>query len=352
MVRRDGRAVHVGRPLAAGPRKLQKPQIRLFDYSSAQVQEKEITDPAEIRGYLDSESVTWIDVQGLGDEQVLNQLATIFELHPLALEDVLTAQQRPKTETYEKQQMVLTRLVMMEDHHLRSEQVSMFIGPNYVLTFQETYGDCLDPLRERIRRAKGQVRKMGADYLAYAILDSIIDGYYPVLEHYQDELNDLEEQVVTQATPTTLAKLRHVIRDLLSLRQGLWPERDAINVLIRDESPLLTPAVRVYMRNCYDHVVGLVDMLETYHQLSLGLMEVYVSSVSNRLNEVMKVLTIIATIFMPLSFLASVYGMNFHTTSPWNMPELTWQFGYLFFWMLCLLLAGGMLIYFKRRRWM
>jgi magnesium transporter len=236
---------------------------------------------------------------------------------------------------------------------LESEQISIFVGKNFVLTFQEREGDCFEPVRERIRAGRGRIRKEGPDYLTYAIIDAVVDNYFPILEHYGERIEGLEAEVITSTTDETIAKIHDIKRDLLSLRRAIWPKREALSALSREPQPVFSDETRVYLRDCYDHTVQLMDMVETYRELASGLMDVYLTSVSNRMNEVMKVLTIIATIFIPLGFVAGVYGMNFNQeTSAFNMPELGWKYGYLYCLGLMAVIAAGLLVYFRRKGWL
>lgn len=325
-----------------------KPVIKLFDYGPEHLEERELSDLSEIAPYLDKDSVTWIDVQGLGDEDVLRGLGELFNIHPMALEDVVNVPQRPKAEVYPDHEFVITRMAMVHpEGGLDTEQVSIFLGRNYVLTLQERYGDCFDPVRKRIQQGKGLMRKSGSDYLAYALIDVIIDHYYPVLEEFGEHLEQLEDELVAQPGPATLHRIHQVKRDLITLRRAIWPQRDMVNTLLReDDSELISEKVRVYLRDCYDHAIQIMDVVETYRELAAGMLDVYLSSISNRMNEVMKVLTIIATIFIPTTFIAGVYGMNFE----W-MPELKWAWGYPAAWIAMLAVAGGMIYYFRRLGW-
>jgi magnesium transporter len=327
--------------------KAAQPTLRLFDYGPDYVEERELADPQEVMPYLEKDSVTWLDVQGLGDEQVLRKLGEIFHIHPLALADVVNVPQRPKVEEYPHHEFIITRMAMLQpEGGLDTEQVSLFIGKNYLLTLQERYGDCFDPVRKRIQTGKGLIRKAGPDYLGYALIDVIIDHYYPLLEEFGEHLERLEDDVVAKPGSETLHQIYKVKRELLTLRRAIWPQRDMVNSLIRDESVLISEQVRVYLRDCYDHAVQIMDVVETYRELAGGLLDVYLSSVSNRMNEVMKVLTIIATIFIPTSFIAGIYGMNFE----W-MPELKWAWGYPAVWTIILSVVGGMIYFFKRLGW-
>jgi magnesium transporter len=331
------------------------PVIDLIDYNQTDVTHKQVATPEECIPYLDSDSVSWVDVQGLGSENILQRIGQVFKLHPLILEDVVNVPQRPKVEEYEDQLVIIARMVMPKESGVGfySEQVSFVLGKHYLLTVQEEpEHDCFEQVRVRIRNNKGTLRKHGADYLAYTLIDAIIDGFFPVLEDYGERIEELEEEVVTNPTRQTLEKIYRIRRDLLNLRRSIWPQRDAINSLIRDGSDLISDHVQVYLRDCYDHAIQVLDMVETYRELTSGLMDVYLSAVSNRMNEIMKLLTVISSIFIPLTFVAGIYGMNFNTEiSPWNMPELNWYWGYP----LCLAsmaaIATGLVYFFWRRGW-
>lgn len=317
------------------------PVIVLIDYNEDKAMRQELETPEECTAYLDTVSVSWVDVKGLGSEDILQRLGAVFNLHPLVLEDVVNVPQRPKVEEHGDQLLIIARMVTLreDDSTFESEQVSLILGKHYLLTVQEEPRyDCFGPIRERIRTAKGAIRKSGPDYLAYALIDSIIDGFFPVLEAYGEQLEALEDEVVANPNRATLQKIHDIKRELLTLRRAIWPQRDAINALIRDGSELLSNEVLVYLRDCYDHAIQVLDMVETYREVASSLMDVYLSSVSNRMNEIMKFLTVISAIFIPLTFIAGVYGMNFNAEkSPLNMPELNWYFGYP----LCLGLMGA-----------
>jgi magnesium transporter len=330
------------------------PIIFLIDYREESAMRVKIDEPEDCKPYLDTESVSWVDVQGLGSENVLQRLGEVFNLHPLMLEDVVNVPQRPKVEEYPEQLLLIVRMATLKEDgkSFSSEQVSFILGQHYLLTVQEEPEyDCFGPVRDRIRTNKGIIRGQGADYLAYALIDAVIDGFFPVLEAYGENLEDLEDEVVAHPNRQTLEKIHHLKRDLLSLRRAIWPQRDAINSLIRDGNPLISEEVRVYLRDCYDHIVQVLDMVETYRELASSLMDVYLSSVSNKMNEVMKVLTIISTIFIPLTFIAGVYGMNFDPTKSGNMPELEMPYAYLICWGVMLTIALLLIYYFKRRGW-
>lgn len=328
------------------------PKMQLIAYGPDAIVEKTIQDPQIIREHVDKWPVLWINVDGLGDAATIQMLGNIFGLHRLALEDVVNVYQRPKVEQFQHHTFIVARMVEMQES-LQTEQLSIFLGRSFVLTFQERPGDCFDLVRERIRKAGGRIRSAGPDYLAYALLDAIIDEYFPVMEKMGERLEDLEEQVVVRPAHPIVSQIHEIKRGLLSLRRAIWPLREAVNSLFRDSTPLIKEETKIYLRDCYDHTVQIIDLLENYRDLASSLMEVYLSSINNRLNEVIKFLTIFTTIFSPLTFIAGVYGMNFHTEkSAWNMPELTWRLGYPAALGTMLLIAVVMLLYFKRRGWL
>lgn len=338
------------------PKNAAPPVIVLIDYSDDKAVRLQIDKPEECAPYLDTESVSWVDVKGLGSEDILLRLGRVFSLHPLVLEDVVNVPQRPKVEEYDQQLLIIARMVVLKESGsgFYSEQVSFILGKHYLLTVQEEpEHDCFDMVRDRIRTTKGTICKRRADYLAYALLDAIIDGFFPILEVYGEEIEELEDEVVASPNRQTLEKIHNVKRELLTLRRSIWPLRDAINSLIRDSSTdLISDDVRIYLRDCYDHTVQVLDMVETYRELAASLMDVYLSSVSNRMNEIMKVLTVISTIFIPLTFIAGVYGMNFNPDkSPMNMPELNWYWGYPLCWAVMIAIAIILILFFKRKGW-
>jgi magnesium transporter len=337
-------------PLHAPP-----PVIVLIDYSEANAFRQEVETPEELTPHLDSESVSWVDVKGLGSEEILQRLGKVFSLHPLVLEDVVNVPQRPKVEEHADQLLLIARMVTLRDDErsFESEQVSFILGRHYLLTVQEEPRyDCFGPIRERIRTCKGAIRRSGPDYLAYALLDSIIDGFFPVLEVYGEQLEDLEDEVVVKPTRQTLQQIHDLKRELLTLRRAIWPQRDAINSLIRDGSDLISDEVRIYLRDCYDHTIQVLDMVETYREVASSLMDVYLSSVGNKMNEIMKFLTVISAIFIPLTFIAGVYGMNFNTEkSSYNMPELNWFLGYPACIGLMVIIAIALVTFFWKRGW-
>lgn len=326
--------------------------IRVIAYGPDQLHEETIKEPEGIVDFLGQWPVTWVDVTGLGDAGIIQKLGELFNIHPLALADVVHVHQRAKVEEYDHQIFIVSRMITLKDGHLDSEQLSLFLGKNFVVTFQERSGDCLDPVRERIRKGTGRIRGCGADYLTYAVLDAVIDHYFPVLEAYGEQLESLEDRVILRPDSELISQVHEIKRQLLAIRRAIWPKREAMNALMRGETPLVTDETRIYLRDCYDHTIQIIDLLENYREIASGLTDLYLSSLSNRMNEVMKVLAIFATIFIPLTFVAGIYGMNFDTErSPWNIPELKWYLGYPFALGLMAIIAVVMLFYFRKKGW-
>jgi magnesium transporter len=331
------------------------PDIVLIDYSSDRANHISNMTPEACAQYMETDSVSWVDVKGLGSENILQRLGKVFGLHPLVLEDIVNVPQRPKIEDYTQQLVIITQMVVPKPsgEGFWLEQVSIVVGKNYVLTVQEhPEKDCLRPVRRRIRFNKGSIRDMGSDYLAYALWDAIIDGFFPVLEIYGEKIEDLEDEVIFNPSNQSLAQIYQVKRELLALRRAIWPQRNALNTLIRDGSNMIDPEILVFLRDCYDHTVQIIDIIETYRELASSLTDIYLSAISNKMNEVMKLLTVISSIFIPLTFIAGIYGMNFDPdVSPFNMPELEWYWGYPFCWALMLITAGFLVYFFWRRGW-
>lgn len=332
-----------------------KPEIKVVDYNAFQIEEKGCENPRDVIPYLTDgvESITWIDVHGLGDELVVRELGEIFSLHPLTLEDVVHVGQRAKTEEFEGHRFVIARMVeLTDDDTVRTEQLSIFLGQSFLVTFQEFPGDCFDPIRERLRRGRGLLRKSGPDFLMYSLLDATIDHYFPVMERYGEILEELEDEVALRPRPELLAKIHKTKLELLTIRRAIWPLRDVVNTLLRDESDLIKPETRTHLRDCYDHAVQVMDMIETFRELASGLLDIYMSSVANRTNDVMKVLTVVTTVFTPLTFIAGVYGMNFDPeVGRLSMPELKWRYGYVTCLMFMACMGLAMLSYFWRKGW-
>ncbi|MDA0220761.1 MAG: magnesium/cobalt transporter CorA [Proteobacteria bacterium] len=327
------------------------PSIHVACYDSEAIEEFDDIDVAGAIALRGRRRVVWIDVAGLADVSVIEQIGQAFGLHSLAMEDVVNAHQRPKVDDFENTVFMVARMLVPE-RGVETEQVSLFLGSDFLITFQERPGDCLQPVRERMRREHTKLRQSGPDYLAYALIDAVIDGYYPVLEAYGEQIEQLEDEVLADPRPSQIDRLHQVKRDLLALRRAVWPTREMVHAMERDDSPLVSDTTRIYLRDCYDHAIQLMDVVETYREIASGLLDVYLSSMSAKMNEVMKVLTIIATIFIPLSFVVGLYGMNFDTSSPWNMPELHYRYGYPAVLLFMAIAAGGLIVWFKRRGWL
>ena len=328
-----------------------KPSIHIMAFGPEGSEEHDVTQATAVAGYVGRLPVTWINVDGLGDAGVIQALGDAFGIHRLALEDVVHTDQRPKVEEFENHLLVIAR--MPRGTAGATEQFSMFVGSNYVLTFQETAGDSFDPVRERIRSARTRIAGSGTDYLAYALIDALIDGYFGVVEPIGERLDRLEESVLERPAQATVEEIQNVKSLLNGLRRVALPNREVTRALLREDTEFVSPRSRTYLRDANDHATQIVEMVESYRELCSDLMGVYLSSLSNKMNEIMKVLTIIATVFIPLSFVAGIYGMNFNSElSPWNMPELSWYLGYPFAVGLMLAIAVGFFIYFRRKDWL
>jgi magnesium transporter len=338
-----GTLVHVGE------RKVEQPKIAVMDYDETRLEEKTIESVEECFPFRDSPSVTWINVEGLHDVGVIEKLGAHYNLHPLILEDILNTAERPKMEDYEETIFLLLKIFVPRNGNNddRIQQVSLILGSNFVLSFQEKDNGIFDGLKDRIRKGKGRVRKAGADYLAYAIIDGIVDSYFGELERLGDAIESLETELVSNPKRETLQKIHGLKREMIYLRKAIWPLREVINGLERLETPLIKATTDIFLRDVYDHAVQIIDSVETSRDILSGMVETYLSSVSNRMNEIMKVLTIISTIFIPLTFVAGIYGMNFAF-----MPELQWRWGYPLIWVIMIAVAGVMIGYFKRKKWL
>jgi len=324
-----------------------KSVLRVLSYDAETIEEHDSPNLEGIRELKDTGRRLWVDVQGLGDEKLLRGLAELFAIHPLALEDVANVPVRPKTESYDRQLLVIAQMPRStDDLELSVRQVSVVIGRDYLLTFQEGREDALEPVRKRLKVQNSLIRKSSSDYLGYAILDTIVDTYYPVVESMGTRIEELEERVLADASPETLRELNSIKGQLLALRRAITPQREAVNKLIRDENELVSQTVRTYLRDTYDHVVQTTEAVENARELVNGLINTYLTVISNRMNEVMKTLTIVASIFVPLTFMAGIYGMNFE-----NMPELQKRWAYPALLVLMTLTAGGMVLYFWRKGW-
>jgi len=336
-----------------------RPIVRVIAYNRDALIDRVIESLDELPGIIDAHAVTWIDVDQIHNAEAIMGLGTMLKLHRLTLEDAVTQHQRPKIEDYGEYLFIVTRIPHRRSEAgrigagIETEQNSMCLGRRFVVTFQQRDrpGDCFGPVRDRLAHGTSRMRELGADALVYALLDVTIDAYFPFLEELGERLDRLEEAVLASPGEALAQKIHLAKRDLIAIRRATWPLREAMAQVLREATPLISPGTRVYLRDCYDHAVQIIDLVETYRELGSGLMDVYLSTVSNRMNDAMRMLTTIATIFIPLTFIVGIYGMNFDTSSPLNMPELRWSFGYPAVMLLNLGIAVVMLVAFWRRGW-
>jgi magnesium transporter len=338
-----GSLIHIGEE------RTEKPKITVIDYDKDNYQERVVENVEECFPFKDYPTVSWINVDGIHQVDIVEKLGKHFGLHPLVMEDIVHTTQRPKMEDYDSYIYVVLKMLWFngDDADVKAEQVSIILGDNFVLSFQEIEGDTFNFVRERIRNSKGRIRQMGADYLAYALLDSIVDNYFIIIERFGEIIEDLEEELVENPMPGTLQNIHNLKKEMIYLRKSVWPLREVISGLDRSESDLIKETTFVFLKDIYDHTIQVADAIETYRDILSGILDVYLSSVSNKMNEVMKTLTIIATIFIPLTFLAGMYGMNFS-----YMPELGWKWGYPTVWIINILIFISMYLYFRRKNWL
>ncbi|MFC1913910.1 magnesium/cobalt transporter CorA [Chloroflexota bacterium] len=338
-----GTLVHVGE------RKVEKVKITILDYDEAQFEEKEAKTIEESFPFKDKPTVTWINIDGLHEVEIIEKLGSHFGLHPLLLEDILNTEQRPKMEDFGDYIFVVLKMLYSGENkgEIEAEQVSLILGSNFVISLQEREGDVFNPVRDRIRKNKGRIRKAGSDYLAYALLDAIVDNYFLILENVGEKIEDTEQQLASNPSPETLQYIRELKNEMIFLRKSIWPLRELINGLERCESTLIHESTGAYLRDVYDHTIQIIDTVESYRDMISGMVDLYLSSISNKMNEVMKVLTIFAAIFIPLGFLAGVFGMNFQ-----YMPGLEWHWGYPTLLAGMAIIGIGMLVYFRIKRWL
>ncbi len=345
----SGSLVHVGE------QKMKDTEITIMDFDEDHFEEKKVKDVKECKRYKDKTTTTWINIDGLHDIEKIEELGKFYGLHPLLMEDILNTYKRPKYEEFEDHLFLVLKMVYRDKKNgqIIKEQVSVVIGENFVLTFQEKSGDVFDPIRNRIKKEGSRIRSNKADFLAYTLIDAVVDNYFVVLEEFGERIENIESELIDNPEQETLYKIHNTKRDMITLRKSVWPLREVINGFLREDSHLIRDDTRIYLRDIYDHTIQVVDTIETNRDILSGLLDLYLSSISNRMNEVMKVLTIIATIFIPLTFVAGIYGMNFDPdASPLNMPELDWYLGYPITLFGMLIIAVVMVIYFRRKKWL
>jgi magnesium transporter len=324
-----------------------RPKIQLVCYDADHIEERDVDDVTTL-AHLGEDRVTWVNVRGLGDEAVLRQIAELFAIHPLALEDAVNVPQRASSTLYENQQVLIARVPMIaEDGSIDAPQVCLVLGHRSLITFQERPFGFFDPVRDRLRAGIGPIRKLGPDYLAYALIDLLVDRYYPIVQELSEQMEELEDEVIQHPLENSLAKIHQVQRKLVVLRRIGAPQREALATLLRDHSPLISDAVRVFLRDTHDHAAQIMEAVDSTRELGIGLVNLHLSNVSQRTNEVMKTLTLVASIFIPLSFLAGVYGMNFDEIPGIHRPE-----AFAIFVAVIVVIAGAMLWWFRRRGWL
>lgn len=338
-----GSLVHIG------DRKTDEVKISLIDYNSKNIIEKKCEKIEDCFQFKKKTSITWINIDGLHDTEVVEKIGKHYNIHPLTLEDILNTDQRPKIESTDSFIFLVLKMLRYDDieNRIVSEQISIIFGNSFVLSFQEKPGDVFDSIRNRIRNNKGRVRKQGADYLAYALIDSIVDNYFFILEKLGEKIEDLEFEVIDDPNPKTLQIIHDLRREIIDIRRSIWPLREVISWLLREETRLIRKTTNIFLRDLYDHTIQVIDTVETFRDIISSMFDIYMSSVSNKMNEVMKVLTIFAAIFIPLTFIAGVYGMNFE-----YMPELGWKYSYPLIWLVIIFVTVLMLVYFKKKKWL
>ena len=336
-----------GTVIYQGEARTEKVKISLIEYNETEFIEKEFYDLSECLHHVDPSMVKWMNVDGIHKVELIEAIGKKFNIHALTLEDVVNTKQRPKFEDYDNYVVSIMKMIYY-DTELHSEQLSVILMEGMVISFQEVHGgDAFDLIRARIRQGKGRIRKMGADYLAYALIDAVVDCYFNILEKIGDKIEFLEEELIADPSKETMQQLHYMKREMIFVRKAVWPMRELVNNMERSETKLIKPTTDIYLRDVHDHVVRVSDTVETYRDLLSGMMDIYLSSVSNRMNEVMKVLTIITTIFVPVTFIAGVYGMNFDF-----MPELHWKWGYPATWLVMLTIMISLVVYFRKRKWL
>lgn len=322
-------------------------RIRLIEYAESSFTEIQSPTLEHYKEALTNELNDWLDITGAYSPELLGNVGEIFGLHPLALEDVLNSGQRPKVDFHEKHVFIVLSLPYLQNNSIKLEQVSLFIGEHYVISFCSGSGEVLEPIRQRLRQHIGRLRNRSIGYLVYALVDVVIDSAFPLLEGVGEQIEALEDQILSCANQKDLNRLHDLKRELLLLRRNLWPQREVISRLLQHDGELINESLRPYFSDCYDHAVQIIDLIETYREMLGGMLDVYLSSLSNRMNDIMRILTIISTIFIPLTFLVGVYGMNFT-----NMPELHWHYGYFLLWGVMLSIAIGLLVLFRWKKWL
>jgi len=336
-----------GTVIYVGKEKPVKTTVNVISFNDNQIIEKEVKEIEESFSFKDKTMVTWINIDGLQQVDIIKKVGKEFNLHPLVLEDIANTGQRPKIEDFSNYIFAVLRMIHYTQEEIKTEQVSLLFSDNWVLSFQENRGDTFDSIRTRLRASESRIRKRGTDFLVYSLIDSIVDNYFVVLEKIGERIEEIEDELISNPVPETLKKLHDLKRAMILLRKSVWPLREVISRLERWDSKLIKKSTDIFLRDVYDHTIQVIDAIESFRDMLSGMLDIYLSSISNRMNEVMKVLTIIATIFIPLTLVAGIYGMNFK-----YMPELGWDGGYPFVLLFMLGIGVVMLFYFRRKKWL
>ncbi len=338
-----GTLIHIGE------RKTDRTRMKVVDYVSDRFTEQEIVNIDDAFALKDTPTSTWLNIDGIHDIELIDKIGRHFNIHPLTLEDILNTGQRPKLEDFDHYIYLVIKMIHVDEetNEIRSEQVSLVLGDNFLISFQEAPGDVFEPVRERIRKGRGRIRNSGVDYLAYALIDAVVDHYFVILEKIGAAIESLEDDLLADPTAESMQTIHDLKRELIYLRKQVWPTREVVNTVAKGELTLIQEKTVIFFRDVYDHTIQIVDTIESYRDVLSGMLDLYLSTLSNRMNEVMKVLTIIATIFIPITFVAGIYGMNFKF-----MPELEWRWGYPAVWCIIVGLVTLMIVFFKRRKWL
>ena len=349
--RRDSHKIGLapGSLVYTNKKKMEKTKITIIDYDQKDMKEKEAKAVEECFPFKKTPTITWINIDGLHEVEIIKRIGEYFDLHSLVLEDIVNTNQRPKIEDFKNYIFLVLKMLNYDEgkKEIRAEQVSIIIGSNFIISFQEVQGDVFNAVRERIRNSIGKIRKMGADYLGYELLDAIVDNYFIILEKLGEDIEDIEDILVKDPNQETMHRIHYLKRETIFLRKSVWPLREVINTLEKEDTSLIKETTGIYLRDVYDHTIRIIETVETFRDLISGMLDIYLSSISNKMNNVMKVLTIIATIFIPLTFITGIYGMNFR-----YMPELGWRWSYPLVWAVMIFVAISMVLFFKNKKWL
>ena len=356
-MKKNKKGLSPGSLVFTGEKKVEEIKISAFDFNASRVNEINIPvhELSKLKKYKSSKNITWINICGIHNTQVIDETGKIFGIHPLVLEDILNVSHSPKSDEYDDYVFIVTKMISYNNelNELNIEQVSFVLGKNFLITFQEREGDVFDLIREKIRSNNGRIRKSGADYLAYRLIDTMVDNYFTVLEKIDEHIEKIEDSLLVSPEEGTLQKIHSIKKETIKLKRAVFPLKDIIYTLEREQYSFIAKSTYIYLRDLHDHIKQIAENVENYREVINGLQEVYISQSGQKMNEIMKILTIISTIFIPLTFIVGIYGMNFHAeNSPWNMPELSWKYGYPFVILIMICVVIGMLIFFKRKKWL